>query len=342
MCTATPSTQAKQSPPVFYLPVHPAQRAVSLAPSVSGTPGVDPAICSQQQEQWEPVPTLPEIVPLQGIFTAPPGTLPSVATAETRARLTDGNKLQLVRLCVAHGEEYLGPKEEYWLKRTVQFNRMKGTNMANARTVVTALLKKYKMEMNLDEKSSRNVHADTDMNQALYLWCTWVEWADATKDSVRAAATSAKDVQAHKTKMDQENMLLPQSKKRIFVEAAAGMGDETDNEDIGWMGSGQGESVPMTKGQEAQLRRDKKRKLKDRKENLDKIYTMKEQDMTSVMKNVAEYLMNREALQGQAASLAVSGSATDDKRYERYGRRYEGQIPRLKGYSSPPMRIPVN
>ncbi|KAF8248591.1 hypothetical protein K440DRAFT_642177 [Wilcoxina mikolae CBS 423.85] len=223
MCTATPSTQAEQSPPGFYLPVHPAQHAVSLAPSVSGTPGVDPALCSQQPELWEPVPALREIVPLQGIFTAPPGTLPSVAAAETRARLTDGDKLQQVRL-------------------------MKGTNMANARTVVTALLKKYKMEMNLDEKSSGNAHDDTDMNQALYLWCTWVERADATKDSVWAAATSAKDVQARKTKMDQENMLLPQSKKRIFVEAAAALGDETDDEDTGWTGSRQGESVPMMKG----------------------------------------------------------------------------------------------
>ncbi|KAF8252112.1 hypothetical protein K440DRAFT_635725 [Wilcoxina mikolae CBS 423.85] len=259
MCAATPSTQAKQSSPVFYLPVHPAQRVVSLAPSVSGTPGVDSVLCSQQPEVWEPIPALPEIVPLQGIFTAPPGILPSVAAAEIRARLTDGDKLQL------------------------------------------------------DEKSSGNAHADTDMNQALYLWCTWVERADATKDSVRAAATSAKDVQVRKTKMDQENMLLPQSKKRIFVEAAAALGDETDDEDTGWMGSEQGEPVPMTKGQEAQLRRDKKRKLKDRKENLDKIYTMKEQDMTSVVKDLAEYLMNREAPHSQAASLAVSGSATYNK-----------------------------
>ncbi|KAF8243443.1 hypothetical protein K440DRAFT_637350 [Wilcoxina mikolae CBS 423.85] len=264
MCTATPSTQAEQSSPVFYLPVHPAQHAPEL---------------------WKPIPTLPEIVPLQGIFTAPPGILPSVAATETRARLTDGDKLQLVHLCVAHGEEYLGPKEEYWRKRTVQFDRMKGTNMANARTVVTALLKKYKMEMNL----------------ALYLWCTWVERVHATKDSVRAAATSVKDVQARKTKMDQENMLLPQSKKRIFVEAAAALGDETNDENTRWMGSGQGEPVPMTKGQEAQLHRDKKWKLKDRKENLDKIYTTKEQDMTSVVKDLAEYLMNRETPHSQAA-----------------------------------------
>ncbi|KAF8542003.1 hypothetical protein BDD12DRAFT_877287 [Trichophaea hybrida] len=313
MCTATPSTQVEQSPLAFYLPVHPAQLAVSLALSVSGTPGVDPVLCSQQPEPWEPVSALPQIVPLQGIFTAPPGAPLSVAAAETRARLTDGDRLQLVRLCVTHGEEYLGPKEEYWLKQTVQFNRIKGTNMANARTVVTALLKKYMMEMNFDEKSSGNTHADTDMNQALHLWCTWVEGADATKDSVWAAATSAKDVQARKTMIYQENMLLPQSKKRIFVEAAAALGDETDDEDTGWMGSGQGAPIPMTKGQEAQLHRDKKRKLKDRKQNLDKTYTTKEQDMTSVVKDLAEYLINSKALQGQAASLAVSGSATDNE-----------------------------
>jgi len=59
---------------------------------------------------------LSEIVPFQGILTAPPGALPSVAVAETGARLTDGEKQQLVRLYVARGEKYLGPKEEYWLK----------------------------------------------------------------------------------------------------------------------------------------------------------------------------------------------------------------------------------
>ena len=184
-----------------------------------------------------------------------------------------------------------------------------------------------------------------------------MELADATKDSVRAAATSAKDVQAHKTKMDQENMLLPQSNKRIFVESAAALGNETDDEDIGWTGSGQGEPVPMTKGQEAQLRRDKKRKLKDRKENLDKIYITKEQDTTSVVKKLAEYLMNRKVPQGQAASLAVSGSATDhemrmlktenemlttQKEVREVWEEVRGTNTKGLGYSSLLMRIPIN
>jgi len=112
--------------------------------------------------------------------------------------------------------------------------------------------------------------------------------------------------------MDQENILLSQSKKRIFVEAAAALGNVTDDEDTGWTGSWQGESVPMTKGQEAQQHRDQKQKLKDRKENIYKIYMTKQQDITSVVKNLAEYLMNRKVPQGEAASLAVSGSATDN------------------------------
>jgi len=122
-----------------------------------------------------------------------------------------------------------------------------------------------------------------------------------------------KDVHVRETKMEQENMLLPQSKKRMFVESTAALGDETDDEDTRWTGSGQGEPVPGTKVQEAQLHRYKMWKIKDCKEDLDMAYATMEQDLTSVVKDLAENFMNRKASQGQAVSVAVSGSTTDDE-----------------------------
>ena len=54
----------------------------------------------------------------------------------SRVRLTDQEKLLLVRLCVLHGEEYLGPKEVFWTKRTAEISEKTRKRIGNARTIV--------------------------------------------------------------------------------------------------------------------------------------------------------------------------------------------------------------
>ena len=41
------------------------------------------------------------------------------------------------------GEEYLGSKEDFWAKRTMEFNKAYGKAVANVRTIVTRLYKDY-------------------------------------------------------------------------------------------------------------------------------------------------------------------------------------------------------
>ena len=65
----------------------------------------------------------------------------------TRIRLTDGEKLLLVQLCIQHGEEYLGRKEVFWTKRTAEILQRTGKRIGNARSTVTDLLQKFKMEV---------------------------------------------------------------------------------------------------------------------------------------------------------------------------------------------------
>jgi hypothetical protein len=91
-------------------------------------------------------------------FSAPvtiSGGGPSNATpVATRTRLSEGEKLQLLRLCVQRGEEYCGRREEFWARRTEEMNSLlsqgrthnQGRTISNARTVVSNMLKKYELE----------------------------------------------------------------------------------------------------------------------------------------------------------------------------------------------------
>ena len=61
--------------------------------------------------------------------------------------LTGQEKLLLVRLCVLHREEYLGPKEVFWAKRTAEVSEKTRKGVGNARAIVTELLRKFKVEV---------------------------------------------------------------------------------------------------------------------------------------------------------------------------------------------------
>ena len=61
--------------------------------------------------------------------------------------LTGQENLLLVRLCVLHREEYLGPKEVFWAKRTAEVSEKTRKGVGNARAIVTELLRKFKVEV---------------------------------------------------------------------------------------------------------------------------------------------------------------------------------------------------
>ena len=79
-----------------------------------------------------------------------------------------------------------------------------------------------------DEKSSGMVFSDTEMNQALREWQKWI--ARAMEKGKKNSSEVEKDLQAEKTKQDQQNMLLRMSKKRVFQEGLAILPEFGDSE----------------------------------------------------------------------------------------------------------------
>jgi hypothetical protein len=61
------------------------------------------------------------------------------------------------------------------------------------------------------------------------MWHIWVERASEAKGT-KHATDSEKDIQARQTRNDQENMLLPISRKRTFQESMAALESEEDRE----------------------------------------------------------------------------------------------------------------
>ena len=96
-----------------------------------------------QSFTWPPMPA-----PAPAERSTATGTrAPSTQAASSRSSLTDGQRLQLVRLCCLKGEEYLGSKVDFWAKRTMEFNLATGKAVSSARTIVTRLYIKYRSDV---------------------------------------------------------------------------------------------------------------------------------------------------------------------------------------------------
>ena len=122
----------------------PAQPQVPAPEATTGNQ--HPAMTSPQPPQPpdSATPTAAGVV-LAGPEASAPGPENSSPKEKTgqRSRLTARQQLQLVRLCCSRGDEYSGPKVNFWAKRTVEFNRATGKSVASARTIVTRLYRDY-------------------------------------------------------------------------------------------------------------------------------------------------------------------------------------------------------
>jgi len=78
-------------------------------------------------------------------------------------------------------------------------------------------------------QASGTVFIESGLDEALKFWNDWVVRADEGKRVKRPAGAEEKRDQ-EKAKMDQENLLLPMSKKRIFREAVAALSDSNETE----------------------------------------------------------------------------------------------------------------
>jgi len=62
---------------------------------------------------------------------------------QTRISLNDGDRLQLVHLCVKAGEQYLGVKHKFWAARAQELENITGKKLSDPRSTVDGLLKKF-------------------------------------------------------------------------------------------------------------------------------------------------------------------------------------------------------
>jgi hypothetical protein len=80
------------------------------------------------------------------------------------------------------------------------------------------------------------VQEQSDLDQSLALWNKWMKRAEDEK--LKISAPSEQDIQAKKTRLGQENMLRPLSKKRTLVSSQSHEdGNTTPGEESGDMGS---------------------------------------------------------------------------------------------------------
>ena len=99
------------------------------------------------------------------------------------------------------------------------------------------------------------------------MWHVWVEHASDAK-ATKNANDSEKDIQAQRIRNDQENMLLPISRKRTFQESMAALEAE-DDEDTETEGEEQASDLSLrrlkrTKQSRKQEKIEEKRRLKER------------------------------------------------------------------------------
>lgn len=117
-------------------------------------------------------------------------------------------------------------------------------------------------------QASGTVFIESELDQALKSWNDWVVRAEEGKSEKRPAGEEEKRDQ-ERAKIDQENMLLPMSKKRIFREAVAALSDSNKTElELSDLDAGR----HVIKKKKKENVREKKRRLRERARALDEKY----------------------------------------------------------------------
>ena len=104
---------------------------------------------------------------------------PVQATEETntRHRLTNKERLQLVRLCILHGGEYSLPagRERFWLKIQGLFSTALGRPASNPRVTMSRMLTEFNKKIEREKKETGTAQTDGEYEQAMELWKSRVE-----------------------------------------------------------------------------------------------------------------------------------------------------------------------
>lgn len=163
------------------------------------------------------------------------------------------------------------------------------------------------------------------------MWHIWVERASEAKGT-KHATDSEKDIQARQTRNDQENMLLPISRKRTFQESMAALESEEDRDteiegEEQVLDSGNETTVTITGSRLGQLKPTKQsRKAAEKEEKIEKKRKLKERVTALDEKFVdqGDRLIN--VVEVMAGKMGTGTSGLENKRFE----KLEAEVSKVK------------
>lgn len=158
----------------------------------------------------------PASIPASGPASSPTSgrATPSQERPSQRARLTDEEKLVLVRLCVNYQDEHTrGNKANFWIKIKQLLKDETGKELKNLQDTIRLMSTTLEVQDRREQRESGTVQQDTDLNQALR---QWLEHENEVKDQEKrkkSAAEESVQKEAEEAEKHRRNLLLPKHKR---------------------------------------------------------------------------------------------------------------------------------
>ena len=213
-CT-TPGQGPSQAPECATSSQGPSQPPSHATPSQGPSQLPGRALLSQGSSQQASTPSGPASGPASS--PASGRATPSRATPSQerqRARLTDEEKLVLVRLCVNYQEEHTRGNNlaNFWIKIKQLLKDETGKELKNPQDTIRLMTTALEVQDRRELRESGTVQQDTDLNQALRQWLEHENDAKDQEKRKKSAAEEAAQREAEEAENHRRNLLLPNHK----------------------------------------------------------------------------------------------------------------------------------
>ncbi|RPA78919.1 hypothetical protein BJ508DRAFT_416271 [Ascobolus immersus RN42] len=219
----------------------------------------------------------------------------------TRVRLTEDEKVILIRTCYEFGDYYIEgrSKDQFWLRVQAMMSKKLGKRIGNPRQQVTRMLNAFEAANAVEKTSSGKPILDTDLKQALWAWKA--EWIDreAAEKSLTESEKQAKAKDRDLALAQQRSMLETLADKPNFEATKIALKTEP------------GESK-RTKQEKTEALKAKRRRIRDREDLLENEYQEDGNQMAETLNSIANVT---EMVLG-----ALAGGAGEEKDKDRLDR----------------------
>ncbi|KAF8457325.1 hypothetical protein BDZ91DRAFT_852369 [Kalaharituber pfeilii] len=161
---------------------------------------------------------------------------PPSSTAQTR--LTEEERLILVRLCLEYQDEHTPRnKTKFWLKIKLLLLEKIGKELKDPQQAITRMVEQLEIDDRRERKESGTVQQDTDLKQALRRWREHEAAIEQIQKQQKAENETAAEREVKEAKIHRQNLLLPLRDKRPITISSdssdsAGNSDKEDKRAI--------------------------------------------------------------------------------------------------------------